>query len=154
MTDMKAYEQLYSRFRQLPEKTDAISAYGYDWEYDGEVLSDFYELLCGFLQHEDEKEVLAISFIQLYSWDFQNSHEGLVTFYENLYEANPKEEICITSNWLIENGHIDAGKMMQTGFDINNRRNVSEWIYDNTGKIYDAYRDIMIKFEEKYVRGK
>lgn len=151
MIEIEKYKEIYRRLRQLPEKTDMISAYGWDLDYDGEVLSDFYELMSKFLREDNADEELAVSFIQLYSWDFQNSHEGLFTFYENSYSSNLKEDVSLTVRWLKLHDHLELGEMMQKGYDENLRDEVSDWIYDNVEKIYITYRDIMFRFEEKYL---
>ena len=150
MNNIERYKDIYLRLRQLPEKTDMISAYGWDLDYDGEVLSDFYELMSEFLIDNKSNEELAVSFIQLYCWDFQNSHEGLFTFYENRYLSNPKEDVTLAIEWFKKNNHLELAEMMQKGYEENLRMEVSDWIYNNAENIYITYRDIMFRFEEKY----
>ena len=141
--------------RSFPEEADYITAYGSGDDhpelYDVDVLGDFAEAVCG-EEFENLKNDIVNSFYQLYSFDFQNSHEGVETFYENLYVYNRKEDVERAAEWFINNGMTDIGKIMKQGYESAEKEKLAaKWINDNTSTIYAAYIKIMFEFEEKYL---
>lgn len=82
------FQNIMKDLRKLPETSDYITAYGCGSDPDRfeevDVLGDFAEAIWDEDLKNLEDEIVN-AFYQLYSMDFQNSHEGIDTFYENFY---------------------------------------------------------------------
>lgn len=86
--DSDRFTEILGELRKLPEHSDVITAYG-----SGAEVLDSYGVLGEFAEAiyaEDilDESDLANVYYQLFSIDFQNSYEGIDTFYDNFYEGN------------------------------------------------------------------
>lgn len=153
--NVEEFKRILADLRMLPENADYITAYGNGNnhpELDGLYpLGEFAEAI-----YDEELDNLKIdivnAFHQLYSMDFQNSYEGISTFYENFYNSNRKEDVERAAEWFISCGMTDIGKMMILGYESKEKEKVvARWIDGNASTIYSAYRKIMFEFEDRYL---
>lgn len=158
----KLYEY-YNRLDNLIMTGVNENVYGV-YDVDEEILSDFFELFCEYPK-ENEPDWLE-TYIQLYSWQFQNYHEGVETYYENLYEFTGYNEIKKAENYLKSIGYIDLARYIalpnsKVPFEKKtleekeqykrNIINVTDWIESNNEIIFKAYVDILIRNKNEII---
>ena len=106
---MNKLKDYYSILDNLISKKVIVDAYGGD-DADGEILCDFYELFCKF--PEEETPIWAESYIQLYSWQFQNYHEGLDGYYDNFYGHTSHTNINRAGIYIKDIGYYEVAEYL------------------------------------------
>lgn len=144
--DIRGYQDLYERADNLPKKIEGVTAYGCNGDTEGEiaveVIMDFCELL--FEDYKDDHMPdWAEAYMQLYSWQFQCFHEGIQTYYENLYENTGKENTLKAVAYLQEIGFQELADVMKKGLTDDCLEEVTEWIDQHDELIYTAYLKII-----------
>lgn len=149
-------KEYYNRLNNLISTKVIVDAYSAD-EVDGDILCDFYELFCEFPQ--EEIPIWAESYIQLYSWQFQNYHEGIDGYYDNFYGHTSCENINKAGKYLKEIGYPQVAeyllmavhKLTWDEMSEDERETykeelcrISDWIYANREIIFKAYIDILM----------
>lgn len=149
----KNLKEYYERLDNLLSANIIVDAYSVDED----ILFDFYELFCELSQ--EELPIWAESYIQLYSWQFQNYHEGVDGYYDNFYEHTSSENIKKAGKYLKEIGCSQVAEYLLmavhtlTWDEMSSEEKekykeelcvISDWIYENREIIFKAYIDILM----------
>lgn len=105
-----------------------------------------------------------ITYINLYSWEYQSFHEGSDTYYSNFYKDHTYNEMIITSNFIKKCGFDELYKIYVSAmhdFDgdyldypdewSKEAKIVNDWIYDNIDYIFDCMMSILLKNIKNYI---
>lgn len=145
--NIKIIDSFYERLEKLKEANIIANVYG-GFDEDVEVLTDFLEFLCKYFKEKMPNWVNA--YIQLYSWEFQRYHEGLDTYYENLYGNTDSKSIQKAVEYLQHEGYKEIAVQLIAGLSDNKLiANVEKWIDENQECIYDCYIDLLINHKNE-----
>lgn len=161
---MNKLEEYYNRLDNLISEEVIVDAYGV-FDVDEEILCDFYELFCEF--PEEETPIWAESYIQLYSWQFQNYYEGLDGYYDNFYGHTSHAEIDKAGKYLKDIGYNELAEYLLmavhtlTWDEMSEKEKelykeelckVSDWMESNREIIFKAYVDILMINKESILK--
>ncbi|MDE7417670.1 MAG: hypothetical protein K2N44_15435 [Lachnospiraceae bacterium] len=148
----KYVEDLYAELERMAEAGEVADAWG------DETLLEFYDLMVRELYpiQKDAPEWVFM-FEQIYNWQFQSCHEGVYTFYGNLYEVDTDDGIRRLSDCLYRHGYMETAKWYDYGiFDHNlypefgypaeyglKMGEIDQWIGENTETIWHIYLDLL-----------
>lgn len=99
-------EDLYQRLIKVKESEFVINAWS---DNEDGILSDLFEFFS-----ENFKNPFALglgwmeAYLQIYLWEFQSFHEGVDTYYTNLYGGQDKKTIQDTADYLKLNGFAEV----------------------------------------------
>ena len=151
-------KQLYIDLEQRADAGEVGDAWGDD------LLLEFYDFLVGELYPvQGEEPEWAFVFEQLYNWQFQSFHEGIDTFYTNLYQVDTNNGIRRMSDCLYQYGYMELAKWYDYGiFDYNlypdddypaeyglRMAEIDEWIHENTDIIWQIYVELLLGHKEE-----
>lgn len=149
LKNVRIYEDIMTDLRRMPEESSKIKANIRNYDIDGiDAFMAFFEAICEDDMLTNLKEDITNTFIQVYSLDFQNSYDGIDTFYDGLY-GNKKDDIMRACDWLTKNDFNELADTIKLGYV--DEKKTSKWINDNTKEIYKAYRYIMFAFEKEFL---
>lgn len=152
--DKREYvEELYTELEQRTNAGEIGDAWGDD------LLLEFYDFLVSELYPvQSEEPEWVFIFLQLYNWQFQSYHEGISTFYTNLYEVDTDNGIRRMSDCLYWHGYMKLAKWYDYGiFDYNlysdfdypaehglRMGEIDEWIQENVDTIWQIYVELLL----------
>lgn len=158
MDKRKYAEELYTELAQRIDADEVGDAWG------DELLLAFYDLLaCDLYPVQREEPEWVFMFLQLYNWQFQSCHEGISTFYTNLYEVDTDNGIGRMSDCLYRHGYMELAKWYDYGiFDYNlysdfdypaeqglRMGEIDEWIQENIDTIWRIYVELLLGHKEE-----
>lgn len=152
-------KELYNRLEELKKTNVIVNVYeGFD--VDAEVLGDFTEFF--YVNFKENTPDWINAYMQLHSWQFQRYHEGVDTYYENLYENTDYESILRAAEYLTKTGKKELAERLKApayeGAEDHSRPcpiehygkllvETEEWIDNNEECIFDCYLELL--FENK-----
>lgn len=105
------------------------------------------------------------AYLQVYSWQFQSFHEGIITYYENFYGNSDYQTIISTAKYLQSYGYLELAEQYLSGaIDCNICEDseyleekldtivkVDKWINENTKTVFQFYVDILMKHKKEFI---
>lgn len=155
-TDYEIIKDYYDRLEGLKESGEIVNVYG-GFEADAEVLGDFAEFF--YVYYKERMPDWVNAYMQLHAWQFQRYHEGVDTYYENLYENTDYGSILRAAEYWAVTGHKElAEKLKAPAYEgaeedsypcpIKDHGKLiaetEEWIDDNEECIFDCYLEILL----------
>lgn len=149
--------ELWTRLEKVKNDGIVLNAYGDD---DG-ILSDLYDFFCENFEEFDTEWVS--TYMQIVSWEFQSYHEGVDTYYTNLYGNSDYDTILKTANYLMGCGYDEISKWYSLGIhDYRNYKNgiypdewiaeiekIDKWIDSNEEMIFNFMVDLLLKHKDE-----
>lgn len=157
--DKSKYEMIkehYDRLEGLKESGEIVNAYG-AFEADAEVLGDFVEFF--YVHYKENMPDWINVYIQLHAWQFQRYHEGVDTYYKNLYENTDYASILRAAEYLSKTGHKELAERLKApayeGAEDDSCpcpiegygkliAETEDWIDDNEECIFDCYLEVLL----------
>ena len=138
--------ELYQKLERLAAAGEVVSAYGgaqNTEDPDGDVLSEFIEFIDEF--YPDSRAVWLEAFYQVFAWQFQSCHEGVFTYYDNLYNLSEQHVIQGTADFLKTTKYIKLSQMYSMAMDAGQSEyaQIDKWINGNLGLVWEFYADIL-----------
>jgi len=155
-------KKLLKRLKNVKNSGVILNAYGNLEAEDEYILSDIYEF---FVEHFEDTDIEWIkAYIQIFSWQFQSFHEGIITYYTNLYEYTDYETIMKTSSYLKNHGFyeiLDIYSLPAHDYSIYEReseipeswvdeiKQVDKWIDSHEEIVFNCLCDLCIMNKEE-----
>lgn len=155
--DKSKYETIkdyYDRLEGLKKSGEIINVYG-GFEVDAEVLGDFAEFF--YVYYNENMPDWINAYMQLHAWQFQRYHEGVHTYYENLYENMDYGSILRAAEYLVGTGHEELAERLKApayeGMEDDSCpievygkliAETEDWIDNNEECIFDCYLEVLL----------
>ncbi len=154
--DKQKLTQWYEKLDYLEQSGIVGNAYGGTPSIETDAVWEIVDMFYEFIAEEyEELPDWANAFVQIYSWQFQNFHEGLTTYYENFYEYTDYDSIMSTREFLTKEGYEKLAQCYnyvlfeEDTYSLDEIREsfqkTCKWIGDNEQIIQDFYIDVLKK---------
>lgn len=155
LKNQEIIKEYYNRLEELKKSNVIVNVYGC-FDADVEVLGDFMEFFYVYFKENIPDWINA--YMQLHSWQFQRYHEGVNTYYENLYENTDYESILKAAEYLSKTGHKELAERLKApayeGAESDSKPcpienygklliETEKWIDDNEECIFDCYLELL-----------
>ena len=162
-SNYKIIEEYYDRLKELKESGEIVNVYGC-FEADAEVLGDFAEFF--YVNYKENMPDWVNAYMQLHAWQFQRCHEGVDTYYENLYGNTDYGSILRAAEYLAGTGHKELSEKLKVpayeGAEDDScpcpiedyGRLIIEtegWIDDNEERIFGCYLELLLGNENHFL---